>query len=123
MRHLLLRGFAWQSALSLDTAREKIAPTRDERKSVLKSTHPPFVPRVAAFSWRRIEWHALNWRAKPLRSDDKKCARLNAIHHVLSLIPYKNVPRETIKLPKRSMKGAYHDRASLKGRKFVPEKY
>ena len=58
-----------------------------------------------------------------LHSDDKKRARLNAIRHVLSLIPYKKVPREEIKLPKRSMKGAYDDQASLKGRKFVPEKY
>ncbi len=58
-----------------------------------------------------------------LRSDDKKRARLNAIRHVLSLIPYKKVPREKIKLPKRSMKGAYDDQATLKRRKFVPEKY
>jgi len=33
------------------------------------------------------------------------------------------VPREQVKLPKRSMKGAYDDQKSLKGRKFVPEKY
>jgi polyphosphate kinase len=58
-----------------------------------------------------------------LRSDDKKRARLNCIHHILSLIPYKKVPREKVKLPKRSMKHAYDDQASLKGRKFVPEKY
>jgi polyphosphate kinase len=58
-----------------------------------------------------------------LRSDDKKRARLNCIHHILSLIPYKKVPREKIKLPKRSMKGAYDDQKTLKGRKFVPEKY
>jgi len=58
-----------------------------------------------------------------LPSDDKKRARLNCIRHILSLIPYKKVPREKVKLPKRSMKGAYDDQASLKGRKFVPEKY
>ena len=58
-----------------------------------------------------------------LPSDDKKRARLNCIHHILSLIPYKKVPREKVKLPKRSMKDAYDDQASLKGRKFVPEKY
>jgi polyphosphate kinase 2 len=58
-----------------------------------------------------------------LRSDDKKRARLNCIRHILSLIPYKKVPREKVKLPKRSMKGAYDDQGSLKGRKFVPEKY
>jgi polyphosphate kinase 2 len=58
-----------------------------------------------------------------LRSDDKKRARLNCIRHILSLIPYKKAPRDKVKLPKRSMKHAYDDQASLKGRKFVPEKY
>jgi polyphosphate kinase len=61
------------------------------------------------------------WRI--LISDDKKRARLNCIHHLLKLIPHGKVPREEIKLPKRSMKGAYDDRATLKGRNFVPEKY
>jgi polyphosphate kinase 2 len=58
-----------------------------------------------------------------LRSDDKKQARLNCITHLLSLIPYKKVPRDKVKLPDRSKKGAYDDQATLKGRKFVPEKY
>jgi polyphosphate kinase len=58
-----------------------------------------------------------------LRSDDKKRARLNCIRHLLSLLPYKKVPREKVKLPRRSMKDAYDDEASLQGRKFVPEKY
>jgi predicted component of type VI protein secretion system len=58
-----------------------------------------------------------------LRSDDKKRARLNCIAHLLKLIPYKDVPREKIKLPKRSMKGAYDDQATLKGRRLVPERY
>jgi polyphosphate kinase len=61
------------------------------------------------------------WRI--VRSDDKKRARLNCIAHVLETIPYKKVPREKIKLPDRSMKEAYDDEASLKGRKFVAEKY
>jgi polyphosphate kinase 2 len=58
-----------------------------------------------------------------LRSDDKKRARLNCLAHILSLIPYKKVPREKVRLPERSMKHAYDDVATLKGRKFVPEKY
>jgi polyphosphate kinase 2 len=58
-----------------------------------------------------------------VRSDDKKRARLNCISHLLSLIPYKKVPKEKVKLPARSKKGAYDDQVSLKGRKFVPEKY
>src|SRR5262245_19975479 len=58
-----------------------------------------------------------------LRSDDKKRARLNCISHILAQIPYKKVPREKIKLPKRSMKGAYDDQASLADRKLVPQRY
>ena len=58
-----------------------------------------------------------------LRSDDKKRARLNCIAHILSLIPYKKVPRAKIRLPERSMKGAYDDVRSLRGRKFVAGVY
>jgi polyphosphate kinase 2 len=58
-----------------------------------------------------------------VRTDDKKRARLNVIAHFLSLIPHKRLPREKIKLPKRSMKHAYDDQATLKRRKFVPETY
>jgi len=58
-----------------------------------------------------------------LRSDDKKRARLNCIRHLLDLIPYKKLPRSDIKLPERSTKGSYDDQATLKKRKFVPEKY
>ncbi len=61
-------------------------------------------------------WHVV-------RSDDKRRARLNLIAHLLSLIPYKKVPRDKVKLPKRSHKGEYDDQAALKGRAFVPERY
>ena len=56
-------------------------------------------------------------------SDDKKRARLNCIHHLLKQIPYKKAPREKVKLPERSMKNAYDDRKSLRGRRVVPERY
>jgi polyphosphate kinase len=56
-------------------------------------------------------------------SDDKRRARLNCISHILSLIPYQNMPRKKVKLPKRSKRGKYDDEASLKGRNLVPEKY
>jgi polyphosphate kinase len=65
---------------------------------------------------KHAPWHLV-------RSDDKRKARLNCIFHFLSLIPYKKVRREKIKLPKRSEKHGYNDQASIKERKFVPEKY
>jgi polyphosphate kinase len=58
-----------------------------------------------------------------VRSDDKKRARLNCISHLLKLIPYRQVRRAKVKLPKRSNEGAYDDHASMQGRRFVAEKY
>jgi polyphosphate kinase len=58
-----------------------------------------------------------------VRTDDKRRGRLNCISHILSLIPYKKIRREKIKLPKRIMASRYDDRASLQGRHFVPEQY
>jgi polyphosphate kinase 2 len=58
-----------------------------------------------------------------VRSDDKERARLNCIAHLLKLIPYKEVPHDKVKLPKRSTKGEYDDQATLEGRRFVPERY
>jgi hypothetical protein len=42
-------------------------------------------------------------------SDDKKRARLNIITHLLGKIPYKKVPREKVKLPKRQKPGGYKE--------------
>lgn len=58
-----------------------------------------------------------------VRSDDKRRGRLNCISHILSAIPFKKNRRPKVKLPKRSTKGQYDDRATLKGRNFVLERY
>jgi polyphosphate kinase 2 len=65
---------------------------------------------------RHAPWHVL-------RSDDKKRARLNCIRHILEAIPHKKAPRERVKLPKRSMKGAYDDQTTMAKRKLVQEVY
>ena len=70
---------------------------------------------------KATDTEAAPWYIVP--SDDKKRARLNCITHLLSLISYRKAPREKVKLPKRSMKGAYDDQAALKGRRFAPENY
>jgi len=58
-----------------------------------------------------------------LRSDNKRTARLNCIRFLLDKIPHKTVKRSKVKLPRRSTDGASGDAASLRGRKFIPEKY
>jgi polyphosphate kinase 2 len=59
------------------------------------------------------------WYVVP--SNDQRRARLNCITHFLSLIPYKEVPREPIKFPKRQSKGDYKE--PNYPYHYVPEKY
>jgi polyphosphate kinase 2 len=61
-------------------------------------------------------WHIV-------RSDDKKRARLNIIAQLLDLIPYERIPRKKVKLPKRLMKNAYDDEATMANRRWIPERY
>jgi len=75
------------------------------RDIMLKATDTDFAP----------------WYIVP--SDDKRRARLNCIHHLLSLIPYKKVQRETVQLPERSYEKAYDDKVTLEGRRFIPARY
>lgn len=65
---------------------------------------------------KHAPWHLVD-------SNDKKRARLNVIAHILSRIPYKKVKREKVKLPARKEGKKYDDRATLKGRHFVEQKY
>jgi polyphosphate kinase len=54
-------------------------------------------------------------------SNDQRRARLNCISHLLSLIPYEEVPHTKVKLPKSQRKGSYVEPEHPY--KYVPEKY
>jgi polyphosphate kinase len=54
-------------------------------------------------------------------SHDQRRGRLNCISHLLSLIPYEEVPHEKVKLPKRQPKGDYVETDHPFRR--IPEKY
>jgi polyphosphate kinase 2 len=54
-------------------------------------------------------------------SDDQRRARLNCIAHLLSLIPYKKVPRTPIKFRKRQAAGSYKEPRQPK--RYVPAVY
>jgi polyphosphate kinase 2 len=71
---------------------------------------------LKATDTRVAPWHIV-------RSDDKRRARLNAIAHLLKLVPHKKLKRPKVKLPKRSNKHAYNDEASIARRRFVPQVY
>jgi polyphosphate kinase len=57
-----------------------------------------------------------------VEADDKRKARLNCISHLLSMIPYKDVPRETITLPPLERDKAYV-RPPMSEQTFVLNKY
>jgi len=92
------------SPMDLESFRRWYAFSR-ARDMMLKSTDSKHAP-----------WHVV-------RSDDKRRARLNCITHILKRIPFEKVSRPKVKLPKRSDKGKYDDHASLKGGKFVAQRY
>jgi len=54
----------------------------------------------AATDTPRSPWYVVD-------ANDKRRARLNCISHLLSLVPYDDVPREPVKFPKRGPKGDY----------------
>ncbi|MGH3507548.1 MAG: hypothetical protein ACRDO2_10135 [Nocardioidaceae bacterium] len=56
-----------------------------------------------------------------VEADDKRTMRLNLISHLLSLIPYEEIPRKKIKLPPRQ-KRAYV-RPPQQNQNYVPGRY
>ena len=56
-----------------------------------------------------------------VNADNKKCARLNCIRHLLSMIPYEDLTPEPIKLPK--LERSNYVRPPLTDQTFVPEFY
>ena len=57
-----------------------------------------------------------------VEGNDKKRARLNCISHLLSLIPYEDVPYEEITLPQRVFNPEY-ERQTLPSELYVPQRY
>jgi polyphosphate kinase 2 (PPK2 family) len=69
------------------------------------------------FSYTDIKqspWYVVN-------ADNKKCARLNCIRHLLSMIPYEDLTPEPIKLPK--VERSSYVRPPLSDQTFVAEMY
>ena len=77
--------------------------------------------RARDLMFKKTDTRAAPWYI--VRSDDKRAARLNAIQHLLSVIPHKKLNHDKVKLPKRSGKGAYDDSATIARRHFVREVY
>jgi polyphosphate kinase 2 len=64
---------------------------------------------------KQAPWHVVN-------ADNKKCARLNCIRHLLSMIPFDDLTPEPISLPPRQTDGGYV-RPPITDQTFVPQYY
>ena len=64
---------------------------------------------------KQAPWNVVN-------ADNKKCARLNCIHHLLSMIPYEDLTPEPIHLPPRQAEAGYV-RPPITDQTFVPQIY
>ncbi len=64
---------------------------------------------------KQAQWYVVE-------ADDKKRARLNCIHHLLTLVPFKDLTPEPIKLPPRHERKGYV-RPPITDQTFVPEIY
>ncbi|MGE5123825.1 MAG: polyphosphate kinase 2 [Acidobacteriaceae bacterium] len=64
---------------------------------------------------KQAPWYVVN-------ADNKQCARLNCIHHLLSIIPYEDTTPEPIVLPPRQKEKGYV-RPPMSDQTFVPEVY
>jgi polyphosphate kinase len=64
---------------------------------------------------KQAPWYVVN-------ADNKLCARLNCIHHLLSMIPYEDLTPEPMTLPPRQKEKGYV-RPPMTDQTFVPEVY
>ena len=63
---------------------------------------------------KQAPWYVVN-------AENKKCARLNVIRHLLSLIPYKDLTPERLKLP--ALDKTKYVRPPIQEQNFIPEIY
>ena len=63
---------------------------------------------------KQAPWYVVN-------ADDKQCARLNCMHHLLSMIPYRDLTPEPLALPK--LEKSKYVRPPKSEQNFIPEVY
>jgi polyphosphate kinase 2 len=65
---------------------------------------------------KQAQWYVVN-------SDNKQCARLNCISHLLTLIPFDDLTPEPMNLPPRRQDRTAYVRPPITDQTFVPERY
>jgi polyphosphate kinase len=105
----------FQSRLEDPTKRWKLSPMDLESRSRWVEYSRAKDEMFAYTDIKQAPWYVVN-------GDDKKRARLNVIHHLLSLIPYEDLTPDPIVLPPRQPDGGYI-RPPISDQTFVPDVY
>jgi len=105
----------FQSRIDDPTKRWKLSPMDVESRSKWVEYSKAKDAMFGATDIKQAPWYVVN-------ADNKKRARLNVIHHLLSLIPYTDLTPPPIALPPRGDDGGYV-RPPMADQTFVPEVY
>jgi polyphosphate kinase 2 len=103
----------FQARIADPTKRWKLSPMDLESRTRWVEYSKAKDAMFAATDIKQAPWYVVN-------ADDKRRARLNCIHHLLSLIPYQDLTPETIILPPRQPDGGYV-RPPMSDQTFVPQ--
>ncbi|MBU0677688.1 MAG: polyphosphate kinase 2 [Verrucomicrobia bacterium] len=98
------------------TKRWKLSPMDLQARSKWEDYSKAKDQMFAYTDTKQSPWYVVN-------ADDKRRARLNCIHHLLSLIPFKDTTPEKIKLPERPDQQETYVRPPIEEQTFVPEIY
>jgi polyphosphate kinase 2 len=104
----------FQGRLKDRTKRWKLSPMDLESRSRWVEYSRAKDEMFAHTDIKEAPWYVVN-------ADDKKCARLNVIRHLLAVIPYKDLTPPSIKLP--SLDRRKYARPPITDQNFIPEYY
>jgi polyphosphate kinase 2 len=105
----------FQSRMDDPTKRWKLSPMDLESRARWVEYSKAKDAMFAATDIKQAPWYVVN-------ADDKKRARLNVIHHLLSLVPYEDLTPTPIALPPRGDEAGYV-RPPIADQTFIPEIY
>jgi len=104
----------FQDRMRTPTKRWKLSPMDLESRKHWADYSRAKDEMFAVTDTRQVPWFVVN-------AEDKKPARLNVIRHLLSIIPYRDLTPEPLKLPK--LEKSKYVRPPFDEQTFVPEMY
>ena len=104
----------FQDRMDKPTKRWKLSPMDLESRKHWADYSRAKDEMFAVTDTKHVPWYVVN-------AEDKKCARLNVIRHLLSMIPYRDLTPEPLKLP-HLVKSKYV-RPPMSEQNFIPAVY